>query len=201
MNKQEFIKLLREKLSNYPQKDVEDRITFYSEMIDDKIEDGILEEDAIKEIGDIDIIISQIKDDIFLSNNTKVKSNKKRKLNAWEIVLIVIGSPIWLTILLSILAVVFSAYVSLWAGIITLWAVLIATCVFAIYGIIIGGIMMIIGDTIINLVLFSMGLVCAGLIVFIFYGCLYSTKGLIILTKKIIFIIKNLFKKGGNVNE
>ena len=201
MNKQEFIKLLREKLSNYPQNDVEDRIAFYSEMIDDKIEDGILEEDAIKEIGDIDIIISQIKDDIFLSNNTKVKSNKKRKLNAWEIVLIVISSPIWLTILLSILAVVFSAYVSLWAGIITLWAVLIATSVFAIYGIIVGGIMMIIGDTVINLVLFSMGLVCAGLIIFIFYGCLYSTKGLIILTKKIIFFIKNSLKKEENINE
>ena len=60
MNKVEFINALKEKLSNIPLKEVEERISFYSEMIDDKIEDGISEEDAVNQIGSVDEVINQI---------------------------------------------------------------------------------------------------------------------------------------------
>ena len=44
MRKQEFIAVLRKKLSALPRRDAEERIAFYSEMIDDRIEEGLLEE-------------------------------------------------------------------------------------------------------------------------------------------------------------
>ena len=47
MIKQEFISALREKLSALPQIDPEKHIQFYEEMINDRIEDGMLEEDAV----------------------------------------------------------------------------------------------------------------------------------------------------------
>ena len=38
MNKQEFIDALRAALSGLPADDVEDRLSYYGEMIDDRIE-------------------------------------------------------------------------------------------------------------------------------------------------------------------
>ena len=195
MNKQEFIEKLREKLSKLPQNEVEDRIAFYSEMIDDKIEDGFSEHDAVQEIGDLDKIASQIIADTPLLKIVKEKVKPKRKLRTWEIILIVLGSPIWLSLLISLVAVIFSVCVSLLAVIISLWAVFIVLCVCAVYGIVVGGIMMIIGDTLINFVIFSISIVCVGLSIFLYFGCIYATKGIIILTKKMVLIIKNSFVK------
>ena len=85
MNKQEFLMRLREGLSGLPQNEIEERLTFYSEMIDDRIEEGLSEEQAIGEIGDIDEIISQIVADIPLAVLVKEKVKPSRKLRVWEI--------------------------------------------------------------------------------------------------------------------
>ena len=47
MNKQEFLDALRERLSGLPSREVEDRLGFYGEIIDDRIEEGISEHDAV----------------------------------------------------------------------------------------------------------------------------------------------------------
>ena len=188
MNKKQFIETLRNKLSKFPQKEVDDSINFYSEMIDDKIEDGISEEDAVKEIGDIDNIVSLIVADIPLTKIVKEKIKPKRKFKTWEIVLLVIGSPLWLSLLVSAIAVVFSVYVSLWAGTVSIIAV-------GVYEIIYGIIMMCVSDTFINLSILGLGVVCIGLAIFLCIGCIYATKGLVLLTKKIILAIKNSFVK------
>ena len=47
MNKQEFLAQLRKGLSGLPKEDIDERLTFYSEMIDDRMEDGIPEETAV----------------------------------------------------------------------------------------------------------------------------------------------------------
>ena len=195
MNKQEFMKKLHEKLSALPKKEVEDRIAFYSEMIDDKIEDGFLEEDAVEEMGDIDKVVSQIVADIPLSSIIKEKVKPKRSLAVWEIALIVLGSPIWLLLLISMVAVIFSAYLSLWAIIISLWAVVFSLCVGAVYGVIYGGIMIIIGDILEYLVIFGMGITCVGLTILLYFACKYTTKTMSIITKKVLFAIKNSFVK------
>lgn len=57
MNKQEFLMRLREGLSGLPENDIEERLIFYSEMIDDRKEEGLSEEEAVREIGNIDEII------------------------------------------------------------------------------------------------------------------------------------------------
>ncbi len=41
MTKQEFIAELRKGLSGLPKKELEERLTFYSEMIDDRMEEGL----------------------------------------------------------------------------------------------------------------------------------------------------------------
>ena len=126
MRKQDFIKELRINLSFLPKEEIEDRISFYSELIDDKIEEGLKEEDVIKSIGSVYEIIDQIINDMPLSKIAKEKIKPKRKLSALEVTLIIIGSPIWLTLLLSLVAILFSLYIVGWSVVISIWAIFIS---------------------------------------------------------------------------
>ena len=60
MLKQEFLNALKEGLKGLPEKDIEERLTFYGEMIDDRIEEGRTEEEAVNEIGSVDEVVQQI---------------------------------------------------------------------------------------------------------------------------------------------
>ena len=44
MDKQAFLNRLREGLNGLPQDDIAERLNFYSEMIDDRVENGMSEE-------------------------------------------------------------------------------------------------------------------------------------------------------------
>ena len=60
MTKEEFISELRKKLSGLPEKEIEEGLSFYCEIIDDKIEEGFSEEEAVSGVGSVDEIASQI---------------------------------------------------------------------------------------------------------------------------------------------
>ena len=64
MNKQDFMAALQKKLAGLPKEDREERLSFYSEMIDDRIDDGLTEEAAVAEIGPVDQVFRQIMEDI-----------------------------------------------------------------------------------------------------------------------------------------
>ena len=98
MNKQEFLSVLRKGLSGLPQDDIEERLTFYSEMLDDRIEEGLSEEAAVAAIGDAEEVVRQAVADIPLAKIAKERIRPKRRLKAWEIVLLALGSPIWLSL-------------------------------------------------------------------------------------------------------
>ena len=63
MTKREFLSRLNEGLSGLPQEDAAGRLAFYSEMIDDRIEDGLSEEEAVAGIGPVEKIVAQIIED------------------------------------------------------------------------------------------------------------------------------------------
>ena len=195
MNKQEFLAQLRKGLSGLPKDDIEERLTFYSEMVDDRMEDGIPEDTAVREIGTVDELVSQIIADIPLGKLVKEKVTPKRRLKAWEIVLLVLGSPIWLPLLIAVFAVIISLYVVLWSVIIVLWAVFASIAVGGLAGIAAGAFYAIGGNGLTGIAVIGAGIVCAGLSVFVFFGCKAATKGILKLTKKLAMWIKNCFIK------
>ena len=71
MTKKEFISELQKMLSKLPSREVRERLIFYSEMIDDKIEEGFTEEDAVDSIGSPIQIAAQISNDIKLQKKKK----------------------------------------------------------------------------------------------------------------------------------
>ena len=194
MSKQEFLAKLRKGLSGLPQDDIEERLTFYSEMIDDRMEEGLSEEDAVSEIGSVDTIISQIVADTPLSKLIKEKT-PKRRLGVWEIVLLVLGSPIWISLLIAAFAVILLLYISLWAVIISLWAVFGSFIGCALGSIVSAIVFAVVDRDLTGIAMTSAGLVCAGLSIFLFYGCKGATNGTLLLTKKIFLGIKRSFLK------
>ena len=190
MTKLQFLLSLHNKLSGLPQNEIEERLNFYNEMIEDRIEDGLSEEEAIAEIGTVDEIAEQIVADIPLTKIAKEKIKPKRRIKAWEIILLILGAPLWLAILIAIFAVIFSLYVSLWAVIVSLWASFVAVIGSALGGIIGGIILSIYKNALTGVALISAGLVCMGISIFFFFGCKVATKGILSLTKKIVFSIK-----------
>ena len=185
MTKLNFLLALHERLSDLPPNEVEERMTFYTEMIEDRTEEGLSEEDAVAAVGSIDDIAAQIASELLYVPVKEDVKPKQKKLKVWEIVLIALGSPIWLSLLIAALAVVLSLYSSLWAVIISLWAVFVsfAGCAF---GGVAGGVCFAIdghGHT--GIAMIATGLVCAGLAIFLFYGCNAVTKGTLRMTKNI----------------
>lgn len=182
MNKTEFILELNEKLSFLPAEEIKERISFYLEMIDDRIEEGLSEEEAVKAVGETDKITEQIISELPFTLQVKKKIKPKRRLNAWETAFLVLGSPIWVSLLISAFAIILSLYVSLWAIIISFWAVFISFVCGAVGGFAYGVILIFTGSQTPGTGIIAASIICAGLAIFAFYGCRAVTKGAVTLT-------------------
>ena len=198
MSKQEFLCALRTHLSGLPKNEVEERIDFYSEMIDDRIEGGRTEEEAVSDIGSVDEVSEQILADIPLIRIATERVRPKKRLNAWETAFLVFSSPIWLSLLIAAFAVILSVYVVLWSLIISLWAVFASMVGGAVVGVIAGGFLAFGGNVLTGIAVIGAGIVCAGVAIFLFFGCRAATKGIVDLTKKIALGIKKSFIKKEN---
>ena len=195
MHKKEFLHALGKGLSRLPREEVDERLTFYSELIDDRMEEGCSEEEAVTGIGSVEEIVSQILADASASGPAPKVRRPKRRLTAWEIVLLALGAPIWLSLLIAVFAVAVSLYASLWAVIISLWAVF-GALVGCAFGVAIAGIVFICtGYVPTGIAVLGAGLVCGGLAVFAFWGCTAATKGTALLTKKLVLGIGHCFSK------
>ena len=195
MNKQEFLTKLRKGLAGLPNDDIEERVAFYSEMIDDRLEEGSTEEEVLREIDGVDEIVSQIISDTPLVKKEKKKAKPKRNLKVWEMILLIAGSPLWVSLLLAVIAVILAIYISLWSVIISLWAVLGSVLACGISGVVAGVGFAVQTNVNTGLVMIGAGLVCLGLAIFMFYGCKAATKGIMLLTKKFALWIKSCFIK------
>lgn len=193
MNKQEFLNCLQKGLSGLPKDDVEAHLTFYAEMIDDRIEEGFSESQAVADIGAVDKIVSQIAAEIPLTRIVKEKCKTNRRPSAFEITLLALGSPLWLSLLIAVFAVALSLFAVLWSLVIALWAIeaalfacvpasLAAAVLFGCQGYPIAGTMML-----------ATALICAGLAIFLFFGCRAATKGSVLLMLSVTRAIKKLF--------
>lgn len=202
MNKQEFLAELRKGLSGLPQGDIEERLSFYSEMIDDRMEEGISESEAVSAIGSVSDVIAQILAETPLTKLVKEKIKPNRAMRAWGIVLLVLllilGSPVWLPLLLGVVIIVLAVYIVIWSVIITLYAVDISFAAGGVAGIL-GSLAYIPSGNYGGVVLFiGAGLVCGGIAILLFFGFNQITKGILLLSKKMLLGIKSCFIRKGD---
>ena len=115
MTKDLFINELKDKLIGLPKEEIDERISFYEELIDDMIEDGKTEEEAIEKLGTVEEVSTKITSEIPLTKLVKERIKPKKELKAWEIVLIILGFPLWFPLVLTgiILLLTFSIILSI----------------------------------------------------------------------------------------
>ena len=184
MNKKEFLSELQGFLHGLPEKDVLQWLSYYEEMIDERIEEGVNEEDAVSAMGTPREIATKIASELNVVLSPIAEKKPKRTLRAWQITAIIIGSPIWI----SLLAVVVALAVAVCAVIV---ALVVAVCA-VVVGFGAGGI----GGIICSVILFAQGnvgggilsvgsaLVLAGFALISYCACIRFLKGFALAMKK-----------------
>ncbi|MDD6882263.1 MAG: DUF1700 domain-containing protein [Eubacteriales bacterium] len=125
MNKEEFLNRLREALKGLPAAETEKSALYYAEILDDRMEDGMSEVEAVASLGAPEEVAENLKLELPLGTLVRSKMSGSG-MGAGTVVLLVLGSPVWLPLLLAGLAVALSLAVSLWAIVLSLWTVVLA---------------------------------------------------------------------------
>ena len=136
MNKQEYLEAIRSRISAMPADDVNRFMDYYSEMIDDRVEDGLSEEEAVADMGSPDAAVEQILEDMPLTKLVKEKIKPKHELKAWEVVLIVLGSPVWIPLLITAAVLLLTLWIVAFALLISFYAVVLSFVAVGIGGLI-----------------------------------------------------------------
>ena len=196
MTKNEFLSSLRSKLQGLPPADIDERVSFYEEMIDDRIDEGESEETAVAKIGNVDDIVMDIAKDTPLVKLVKEKIKPKRRIKAWEIVLLVLGFPLWFPLAITALVLIFVFCVLVWVLVIVTYAIEIALAGTSVAGSITFLAYLANGEH--NWTALGASIMCAGAAFLFIFACIGATKGSIKLSKRILTGIKMLFirKKG-----
>lgn len=187
MNKQDFLAALRGLLNDLPAEDIRRSLDFYAEMIDDHMEEGMTEEDAVAAVGSAEQIADQIRGDAGAAPR-----KPKRKVKPWSLTLILLGLPLWLPLLLAAASVIICVYVSIWAVIISLYATLGISSLVAL----LTPLLYIPSGNIAGACLFlGAALVLTGITILFFVGLKPITKGVVWLTKKLFIWIKHMLTR------
>lgn len=197
MTKQEFVSRLRQGLWDLPKSEIDERLTFYIEMIDDYIENGSSEEDAVAEIGSVDEIIKQIRSE----QAPQINKKREKRFKTSTIMLLAVSSPLWVSLLIAAFAVIFSVYVSVWACVVSLWACFAACAACAPAGVVLGFAYIFSGNMLTGVAALGLSAFSAGLAIFLFFGCKELTRLTILLGKKAFTLVRHFFSKKEKEND
>lgn len=131
MNQEFFLQELRRHLFALPEAERERIVEDYRGMILDRMEDGATEEEAVAELGTPAEIAGQILSEIPITTLVRERVRPKRKIAAWEIVLLILGAPLWLPLLIAAAAVALALLVALFSVVL---AVVVAAGAAVYYG-------------------------------------------------------------------
>lgn len=125
MNKEAYLQRIRHLLQTLPEEDRERSLAFYAESIDDRMEDGMSEEEAVASLESPEEAAKSILMDTPLPKLVKARV-KQRRMGALEILLLVLGFPLWFPLLLTILILGLTVYLVAWTLVLSLGAVVLA---------------------------------------------------------------------------
>jgi len=173
MNKREFIEQLDYHLDQLPKEERYKHTAYYSELIDDMVEDGMTEEEAVYKIGAPGKIAEQILQQTSFQTLVRSRVKPKKGWTVLSIILIIIGSPVWVPlglalagVLLGLAACVIAFVVAIFAAVIGIAAAGVA-CMVVCFG----------KGLLPTLVSIGAALALLGLCIIGFLACIYIAKG------------------------
>ena len=151
MNKNEFLAALEERLRSMPQAEREMTLSYYAEMIDDRMENGMTEQEAVAAMGDPDEVARQAIETLPIGKQIWTKATAKGASTKLLGALALLTAFIWVPVAFSLLIAFAAVYFSIWVTILALYALPV--------GLVCG----LVGAGALMVVSFSTGLLTAGL--------------------------------------
>lgn len=125
------------------------------------------------------------------------QTTTQKKIATWQIILLILGAPLWLPLLIAAISIIVSLYIALLAIIISFWSIFIAIAITTSCMILAGITLIFTNLGLAGFAMLSIGIFCAGLSILLFFACAFLTKATLLLTKAIIKWIKNRFSRTG----
>ena len=130
MTTKEFLRILNREIEVLPAPEVQRAIIYYRELIEDRMEEGMSENEAVGSMEDISLIAQQIlaeHEDILKDTHDETKQHNRKESwqhfdGGWRKAVIIGTSPLWLSVLAALLCFVFSIYILIWCIIFALYA-------------------------------------------------------------------------------
>ena len=198
MTKSEFLEELKCRLSELPDYEIEKTVSFYAECIDDRIEEGMTEEEAVSALGNIDDIVNGILIDTplpsLVQNKIKVSHKTSKNKTLWMI-LAICGFPFWFMIGMFLLIMILAVYISIWSVIIALFAIVFSFVIGGIGGLISGIIACFTKGPAVGFTIIGISIICIGLFLLLLKPMFWICKKLIKLTGLFLRKIKSLFMR------
>ena len=188
MNKSDFIETLDRLLKSLNKEEREKFIYYYEEIIEDYKESGLTEEEVINKIGTPESIAENI-----LSEHdvVKVTSTGSKILIT---ILLVLGFPLWGSLLLAAFLLVLCAYIVIWCGPLITGVSSVALFVASLMSII-GFPFMLFDSLSTGIVQLGVGITSLGLSVLLGFATIYLSEKVIVITKKLTYKVLGLFKR------
>lgn len=193
MNKQEYLAQLRAALACLPEGEIEESVAFYTEMIDDRVADGLTEEEATAQLDDPKAAARAIIADLPVVPRTVVRTKQRNRALYWT--LVILGSPLWLALLLAAGMLVLAGLLTIWCLILGLWLLAagllaggplgIGVCLWALA----------VGQPAYGVFELGSGLLCFGLGLFCLHGAVAASKTLMQVSRQWIAKAKAPFVK------
>lgn len=121
MTRDEFLGRLGELLACLPADQVEETKAFYAETIADRMEDGMSEEEAVAAMGAPGEVAEATLDDPPAVPRAIARTRRRSTALLW--VLTIVGSPVWVPLLLAFAAVAVTIYICIWVLAFCVWIV------------------------------------------------------------------------------
>lgn len=115
MSKADFLRLLERALAQLSEEERQKNLEYYSELLDDMMEEGMTEAEATAKLGSPNQIAQSILQEMPLGKLVSTRMKPKSGWTPLAIVLAVVGSPVWVPLLLATVAIVLAVFVSIWA--------------------------------------------------------------------------------------
>ena len=185
MDRQTFLTALEAQLRRLPEQERQQSLRYYEEMIDDRMEEGLDEQAAVAAMGDVAEIAQEVLMELSLPRLVKTRLKPQRKLRVWEIVLLALGSPVWLPLVMTAVVLFLVFYLVLWILAAACWCVVAAFAVSALGGV--GfGIWLLWQNPASAALSIGAGLCCAGLTILSFFAMWQLSSCLVHLTAALI---------------
>ena len=195
MNKEEYLAAIREKIKSLPEGDIDRTIEYYDEMIDDRMEDGLTEDEAVADMASPDEVSMQVLEDIPLSRLVKERIKPKHELKGWQIALIIIGSPVWIPLVLTALVLLLTFWIVVVSLLIAYYSVILGVAAAGVSGLIMFIFLLISGNTAAGLLMLGMALVVMGLSILLIVSAKPVTKAMFKCCRASVIGVKRIFVK------